>query len=266
MTESLYSSLDPAGEAPLHDVLARRFTLSIDVPDRFFRSHAKAVALACHAMAQRFERGGRLLVFGAGPQASDAAHVAVEFVHPVLVGKRALPAIAIPCDAATLGPRLELLGRETDIAMALNADGRETAAAAGLALARSRGMLTLALTGRVDADSAWREVADHHFVVDADDPLVIQETHETLYHVLWELVHLFFDQGGPLPESVPHCALCADEALPSVIRSVNPATRTAEVERCDAVQVIALDLVESVRVGDTVLVHQGFAIARVGDP
>lgn len=265
MTGTLPSSRDAAVRPHLHDVLVHRVALSIEVPDRFFHTHAEAVALACQAMARRFERGGRLLVFGAGAQASDAAHVAVEFVHPVLVGKRALPAIAIPCDAATLEPRLAVLARQTDIAMAISADGRETAAAAGLAVARARGLLTLALTGRVGEDSPWPRTADHHFLVDTDDPLIIQETHETLYHVLWELVHLFFDHGGSLPEPVPHCALCADEALPSVVRSVNPATRTAEVERCDAVQVIALDLVESVRVGDTVLVHQGFAIARLGD-
>ena len=70
-------------------LLARRFALSVDVPHRFFHANAEPISQACLAMARRFERGGRLLVFGEGAQASDAEHVAVEFVHPVLVGKRA---------------------------------------------------------------------------------------------------------------------------------------------------------------------------------
>ncbi len=60
-----------------------------------------------------------------------------------------------------------------------------------------------------------------------------------------------------------HCALCGDEALPAVVQSLNPAEATAVVVRCEARQVVALDLVEAVQVGDTILVHQGFAIARL---
>ena len=56
----------------------------------------RVLATACRAMAGRFLRGGRLLAMGAGPGAADAAHVVVEFVHPVIVGKRALPALALP--------------------------------------------------------------------------------------------------------------------------------------------------------------------------
>ena len=61
-----------------------------------------AVADACHAMAVRFHRGGKLVVFGTGGASTDAQHVAVEFVHPVIVGKRALPAIALTTDVATV--------------------------------------------------------------------------------------------------------------------------------------------------------------------
>src|SRR6202522_3356024 len=63
---------------------------------------ADAVAAACHAMAVRFHRGGKLVVFGAGGPSADAQHVAVEFVHPVIVGKRALPAISLTTDVATV--------------------------------------------------------------------------------------------------------------------------------------------------------------------
>ena len=61
--------------------------------ERFFAAEAERIARLCHRMAERFARGGRLLALGRSPAArSDARHVAVEFVHPVIVGKRALPA------------------------------------------------------------------------------------------------------------------------------------------------------------------------------
>ncbi len=155
--------------------------------ERFFQQHADAVARACHAMAARFQRGGRLLAYGDGAERSDVAHVVVEFVHPVIVGKRALPAIALQTANS-----LEVLGREDDILVLLCA-GRPNDAEAGLlARAKGRGMLVLALTGDATSGSDAADT-DFHFAVPSGDPLVVQETHETLYHVLWELVHVFFE-------------------------------------------------------------------------
>lgn len=181
-----------AADVVRRDVLARRFALSVEVPRRFFAAHAESISHACLEMARRFEQGGRLLVFGEGAQASDAEHVAVEFVHPVLVGKRALPAIALVGDSATLAPRLQALAQSTDIGMAICVDGQSPALRAALSFARSAGLVTIVLTGTAGR-IAFERTADHLFVVDSFDPLVIQETHETCYHVLWELVHLFFD-------------------------------------------------------------------------
>src|SRR5581483_8778724 len=69
---------------------------------RDLAEQAEAVANACHAMALRFHQGGKLVVFGTGGASPDAQHVAVEFVHPVIVGKRALPAISLTTDVATV--------------------------------------------------------------------------------------------------------------------------------------------------------------------
>src|SRR5712671_2090529 len=63
---------------------------------------AEMVARACYDIAVRFHRGGKLIVFGNGGSGTDANHVAVEFVHPVIVGKRALPAMALTNDPATV--------------------------------------------------------------------------------------------------------------------------------------------------------------------
>ena len=72
------------------------------VPGRALVDEAERVARACYDMAVRFHRGGTLLVFGNGGPSTDAQHVAVEFVHPVIVGERAFPAIALTNDVATV--------------------------------------------------------------------------------------------------------------------------------------------------------------------
>ena len=73
--------------------------------EKFFAHEAPRLAEACRAMSERFLQGGRLLAFGRGPYATDAQHVSVEFVHPVIVGKRALPALDL---SISFRPWLEL--------------------------------------------------------------------------------------------------------------------------------------------------------------
>jgi D-sedoheptulose 7-phosphate isomerase len=152
---------------------------------------APALAAACHAMARRFHRGGRLLAFGPGVAAADAAHVVVEFVHPVIIGKRALPALALPGGAAGFAAELELFGEPADIALAFAPDGNGVADA--LAVARDRGLLTVALLGGDGGAAAAVPGLDHVLVVRSDDRRVVREAHVTAYHVLWELVHVFLD-------------------------------------------------------------------------
>ena len=94
--------------------------------ERYFGARADELARLCHAMAERFARGGRLLAAGASPaELSDARHVAVEFVHPVIVGKRALPALAVGAGDVAL------LARADDIVMSFGdaAAAREAAPA-----------------------------------------------------------------------------------------------------------------------------------------
>jgi D-sedoheptulose 7-phosphate isomerase len=78
-------------------------------PVQALADDAGQVAAACHAMATRFHRGGKLVCFGSGVPSTDAQHIAVEFVHPVIVGKRALPAISLTGDVASL---TSVAGRE----------------------------------------------------------------------------------------------------------------------------------------------------------
>jgi D-sedoheptulose 7-phosphate isomerase len=152
-----------------------------DAGARFFGTEAGRLAQLCHRMAERFARGGRLVAFGASAaDRSDVRHVAVEFVHPVIVGKRALPAFGIECDEAAL------LVAPEDLVIAFGA-GEEVERA--VAAARARGCLTLAFA---PVGAEWTLIAP------TDDPFIAQELIETSYHVLWELVHVFFEHRGLL--------------------------------------------------------------------
>lgn len=146
-------------------------------------------------MARRFHSGGRLLAFGAGTAAADAAHVVVEFVHPVIIGKRALPALALPGGAAGFATELTLFGEPDDIALAFAQDtaGGSDAVADALAAARDQGLLTVALLGGDGGAAARVAGLDHVLVVPSEDRRVVREAHVTAYHVLWELVHVFLD-------------------------------------------------------------------------
>jgi D-sedoheptulose 7-phosphate isomerase len=173
--------------------------------------HATDVARTCHAMAVRFHRGGKLVVFGNGGPSTDAQHVAVEFVHPVIVGKRALPAISLTSDVATLtgvanrfgmaevfAHQIEFLAEPADIALGLSTDGQCDNVHRGLEQARELGMLRVALVGGDGGRIATSGVADHVLIAASTDPLVVKEVHVTMYHILWELVHVFFEQPGVL--------------------------------------------------------------------
>jgi D-sedoheptulose 7-phosphate isomerase len=194
--------------------VTRLFELRSD-PARDLAGQAAAVAEACHATAVRFHRGGRLIVFGTGGPSTDAQHVAVEFVHPVIVGKRALPALALTADVATVtgiaersgfdaifAHQLRYLADPADIALGISADGDSGSVLAGLVTARGLGLLTIALVGGDGGRIAAAHTTDHLLTVASDDPCVIKELQVTTYHVLWELVHVFFEQPGMLGPAV----------------------------------------------------------------
>jgi len=180
------TALAPDASGRLRTLLNRR----TEANRQFFTREAERLARLCHLMAERFARGGRLIAFGRSPAArSDARHVAVEFVHPVIVGKRALPAIGLVGEGGELAAQAELLTTPDDIAIAFGTDHDAGEAARALAVARARGCLTIAFSpagGEYEFDPPTR------------DPFIRQELVETLYHVLWELVHVFFEHRGLL--------------------------------------------------------------------
>ncbi len=182
---------DPHGYERAGDSLRRMLDQRTEANRRFFEDEAERVARLCQTMAERFASGGRLLALGLSPAArSDVRHVTVEFVHPVIVGKRALPAIGLSREGGPLGGQVDLLADRRDIAIAfgLAEEGGDEVAAA-LAAARRLGCLSVAFEPGSGAE--WE------LVPPVDDPFVAQELVETTYHLLWELVHVFFDHLGP---------------------------------------------------------------------
>jgi D-sedoheptulose 7-phosphate isomerase len=184
-------------------------------PARDLVEHASEVTDAAYNMAVKFHHGGKLLAFGIGSASTDAQHVAVEFVHPVIVGKRALPAISLATDVATqtaiaardgmadvFAHQLGKLAEPGDIALGISPDGNCPSVLAGLDAAGNAGLLTIALVGCDGGAIAARSVADHLLVASSADWRVIKEIHVTIYHLLWELVHVFIEQPSVLAQGV----------------------------------------------------------------
>jgi D-sedoheptulose 7-phosphate isomerase len=159
-----------------HRLLARNQVL-----ESFFDRESRRLAEACREMSERFLRGGRLLAFGRGPYATDAQHVSVEFVHPVIVGKRALPALDL---SPAFEPWLKTLVQADDMVMGFGPPEGDPEVWAALDAARARHAMTFALPG----------VEGSYFAPAAtQDPFIHQELVEVLYHTLWETVHVFFE-------------------------------------------------------------------------
>jgi D-sedoheptulose 7-phosphate isomerase len=254
------------------------FALRTD-PVTALAGEADEVARACQAMAQRFARGATLLTFGNGAAATDAQHIAVEFIHPVIVGKRALPAWSLATDTATVTGVATVAGFEEvfahqvrhlagpqDIALGITPDGNCVNVLRALETARELGLLTVALAGGGGGAIAASPAVDHCIVVPSDDPQVVKEGHVTAYHVLWELVHVFFEQRGLLGAAAPasndeHCITCSDEGVEVTVLELL-GDQLARVDTGEGVEEVSVALVD-VTVGDRILVHAGEAIAKL---
>jgi hypothetical protein len=223
------------------------------------------LASAAFAVGRRFAAGGTMWCVGP-VWAEHARHIAVEFVHPVIVGKRALPAVTVegadPIAAlrpvAACGDVLVLVGD------AATPGGREL-----LRRAPAWGLTTVWIgAGPRPAGDA----ADHVLWVDAVD--AASSRHDgsivRLYHVLWELTHVCFEHAGlltagsPQLDDGPVCAVCADEARSGEVLVVDD-DGTARVRTAAGVETVDTTLVGPVASGDLVLIHAGTAIALVDD-
>jgi D-sedoheptulose 7-phosphate isomerase len=186
--------------------LDERVKASNQSGEAYFGRYAHAIAACSAAMADRFFAGGTLLVFGSGPHATDAQHNSVEFVHPVLPGCRALPALSLTNDMATVtgvfegeaaadvyAHQLQVLGRAGDIALAFAHAPVHRSVTRGLEAGTAANMLTVALTS---GETTGRERADFVFHAEGSDGDAAHELHLATYHMLWELVHIVLNPRG----------------------------------------------------------------------
>ncbi|HLJ90170.1 MAG TPA: SIS domain-containing protein [Candidatus Angelobacter sp.] len=155
--------------------------------EAFFSREAPRLAQACRAMASRFMRNGRLLAFGKGPYATDAQHVSVEFVHPVIVGKRALPALDI---SAFFQSWLETALQPEDMVMGFAPPEGDSEIEESLLRAQERGAMAFALPTPTSGSGGK---SSYSFQSITNHPFLHQELIEILYHTLWETVHVYFE-------------------------------------------------------------------------
>jgi D-sedoheptulose 7-phosphate isomerase len=193
----------PAATPPgaLAAAVLRKERESATTAERFFAAEGERIVACGQALATAFDAGGRLFVMGNGGSACDAQHVAVEFMHPIIEKRPALPAVALSTDAALLtavgndedfslafAQQLRLLARRGDIALGISTSGKSANVNRALGAARELGLLTVGFTGR--DGGRMTEVCDHCFVVPSFSIHRIQETHAVLLHVIWDLVHV----------------------------------------------------------------------------
>jgi hypothetical protein len=224
------------------------------------------LARASLALARRFSAGGTM--WCASPTwPFHAHHVAVEFVHPVIVGKRALAAVTVP-PGADLVATLRASVAPGDIVLAL-ADAEDATVADAMRRGAAWGVETVWIgAGRRPPAGA----ADHVIWLDTDEPLEASERFVRIYHLLWELAHVCFEHPGLLkPEAYCSatgeigtgevgsiCVTCSDEGRPAEVVSVDG--DEALVRTPDGQETIDVSLIDPPQPGDLVLVHAGFAI------
>jgi D-sedoheptulose 7-phosphate isomerase len=228
------------------------------IAESFFAREAPRLAVACREMSERFLRGGRLLAFGRGPYATDAQHISVEFVHPVIVGKRALPALDV---SMLFRPWVEALVNADDMVMGFGPPAGDADVWATLEKARQHDAMTFALPGAAGSYAVHAAT---------DDPFIHQELIEVLYHTLWETVHVFFehrelgydvgDAGFLYPflgQAKQHTADLLGEVAASVLMKVqDDAGLRAQVAREQAEQIgnVAVAIYERVRRGGKLII------------
>lgn len=166
---------------PTQTFIRERILARNEPCDAFFERESPRLAQACREMAERFVRGGRLLAFGRGPYATDAMHVSVEFIHPVIVGKRALPALDISMAYAAW---IQAIATADDIAIGFGPPDGDTDVLRALHAARRRGVMAIAWPG---GD------ADYPVTAPASDTHIHQELFELLGHTMYESVHVFLE-------------------------------------------------------------------------
>lgn len=212
-SRAFYPFLHEAETKPQDLMEELRFSLlekvreSVDVKTKFFTENADAILAASLALAKAFHHGHKLLVCGNGGSATDAQHIAVEFMHPVTVGRKALPAICLTNDMAMVTAvandvgfadvftrQIIALGQEGDILLGISTSGNSENLMHAFQTARRMKLTTIGFAGNDGGKMAELPsggLLDFCLTVPTSSIHRIQETHVALYHIMWDMVHTF---------------------------------------------------------------------------
>jgi hypothetical protein len=218
------------------------------------------LAAAALDLARRFHDGATLWVIS--PQwEPHAHHVAVEFVHPVIVGKRALPSVALVDPDPVAQARVA--SSPGDLLLAV-ASADEPAVVDAMRRAPAWGVLTLWIGSGPRPPAG---AANHVLWIDSDDPMVPATGRFVLmYHLLWELTHVCFEHPGLLKPGGQDCTdesciTCGDEGrLGEIVLEPADVAGQALVRTAKGEEWVDTTILGDVRINDLVLVHAGAAI------
>ena len=179
--------------------IRRWFEESAETKLKFVAEHADRIQKLADLLVETFRRGNKVLLFGNGGSATDASHLAAEFVGRYRRERAPLAALSLSSDQAKLtciandygydevfARQVQALGRKGDVAVGISTSGNSPNVLKGLQAARAQGLVTVAWTGGTGGQLVGQ--ADHVFIVPSTVVARIQETHLTLGHVLCELV------------------------------------------------------------------------------
>jgi D-sedoheptulose 7-phosphate isomerase len=183
------------------DKVLRKCGESMEMKEKFFTKYADSLEAMSRAVAERFQKGGRLFAMGNGGSLCDALHITVEFNHPIIEKRAAFPVIPLMTDIATMTAigndldftrvfvnQLRLLAVPGDMVIAFSTSGKSPNLIYALETAREKQMLTVAFSGK--DGGRFPDIADYCFIVPSYSIHRIQEVHATAVHVLWDLVHI----------------------------------------------------------------------------
>src|SRR6478672_1240059 len=120
---------------------------SVDVKARFFEDNQDTILRTATALARAYHSGHKLLVCGNGGSATDAQHVAVEFMHPITVGRKALPAICLSNDMAMVTGVANDVGFDDVFVRQIIALGKEGDLLQAFAMGQRMGLATIGFAG-----------------------------------------------------------------------------------------------------------------------
>ena len=198
-------------DAALLESVRQKALDSVETKRRFFEQNGRAVVAIAHALADVYRGNGRLFAMGNGGSSCDAAHVAVEFLHPITAGRPALTAVNLVADSAMMTAvgndvgfdhifvrQIVAQARSGDGLIGISTSGNSGNLLNAYAKAKQMGVVTIGLSGYDGGKMARSADVDHCLVVDSDSIHRIQETHVAIYHILWDLVHTLLadDRGG----------------------------------------------------------------------